>query len=104
MTTSRRPESFAGVSAIFREANERIRDAAEEHAMTDAIPFLCECPRPDCTTIVQLSMGEYEAVRAKPSCFLQMPQHQSERGRVVMERDGYVVTDQSDSAGRRAES
>lgn len=104
MSTDGGAESFVGVSAIFREANERIREAAEQHAMAHGIPFLCECPKPECTEIVQLSMTEYEAIRAQPSRFLQMPQHQSDGDRVVSEREGYVVTEKSDPTATRTGS
>src|SRR3712207_7781243 len=29
--------------AIFREANERIRETAAEHRITTPVPFVCEC-------------------------------------------------------------
>ena len=98
MRTDRGAESAEEISAIFREANERIRGAAEEHAMAQGIPFLCECPEPECTEIIQLSMGEYEAVRSQPTNLLQVPDHRVGGNRVVSKRTGYVVTERPEPA------
>ena len=61
--------------------------------MAHGIPFLCECPEPECTEIVQLSMDEYEAVRRQPTSFLQVPDHRVGSDRVVSQRSGYVITE-----------
>jgi hypothetical protein len=102
MSTDRGAESVVPMSAIFREANERIRAAAEEHEMAHAIPFLCECPEPECTELVQLSMDEYQAVRSQPARFLQIPEHQSDGDRIVAQRTGYVITENGERAGEVA--
>lgn len=97
MSTDRGVEIGTDISAIFREANERIRGAAEEHSMAHAIPFLCECPEPDCTEIVQLSMDEYQAVRSQPTNLLHLPDHEVGGTRVVSKR-AYVVTERAEPA------
>lgn len=85
-------ERVARNDAIFRDANERIRDAAREYAVTEAVPFICECAAATCTEIVRLQLPEYEAVRADPVCFINAPgHHTSAQGwaEVVEHRDGY---------------
>ena len=47
-------ERVAHNNAVFREANERIQGAAEAYGLDGFLPFLCECPDPTCTTIVEM--------------------------------------------------
>lgn len=81
----------------FREANERIEAAFDRLQLTGPVPFLCECPRPECTEIAHLSLEEYEAIRQHPRRFLTMPGHQDiavESGAavVVSEQEGRYMT------------
>jgi hypothetical protein len=53
----------------FRDANERLEQAARELVGADDdsfVPFLCECPRQECMGVVLLTLAEYEQVRARP--------------------------------------
>jgi hypothetical protein len=76
---------------IFRQANERIRQAAEEQDLDMRVPFICECPNPGCSQVILISLDEYRAVRADPSYFINKTGHESTG---VLERhDGYVVVD-----------
>lgn len=70
-----REDRFARNEALFREVNERVREA---HAGEDdeLIGFLCECGREECTETVFLSVAEYEQVRAEPTHFIVMPGHE----------------------------
>lgn len=82
-------------NGVFREANERIRDAASkyEHRL-EQIPFLCECPVEDCVEIIRLTEDEYAAIRANPHHYLTAVGHESAEepvGEVVSRNDGYVV-------------
>jgi hypothetical protein len=81
----------------FREANEEIEAAADRMQLGGPIPFLCECPRPECTDLTRLSLDEYEEIRRFPRYFLTAPGHQDlavERGAavVVAEEEGRYVT------------
>jgi hypothetical protein len=81
----------------FRTANERIRaKAAEYDEPMERIPFLCECPDLDCTTIVRMAPSEYEAVRANSKHFFTVKGHeQAEQpvGHVVARQEDYVVVE-----------
>lgn len=81
----------------FREANERIRERAEEYdAPLERIPFLCECPQAACVQIVRLTRSEYGAVRANPRHFFTAPGHETaERGvaRVVNHQDAFTIVE-----------
>ena len=59
----------------FREANEQIEAAADRMHLVDPVPFLCECPRPECTQLLRLSLDEYEEIRQHPRRFLTAPGH-----------------------------
>jgi len=91
----RAAETVARNNATFREANEKIRDAAAD-APPGLVPFICECADPGCTDIVRLSLRDYEHIRAQPTRFLNAAGHEASAGRhveVVEQRDGYVVVE-----------
>ncbi len=99
-------ERVARNDATFREANERIREAAEEYEMKDAVPFICECADEECSEIVQLSLAEYEEIRGASQRFFNAPGHQSAaRGaaRIVGANDRYVIVEKTGRAGEVAE-
>jgi hypothetical protein len=86
----------------FREANERIREKAEEYdAPLERIPFLCECPQPECVQVVRLTMSEYAAVRANSRHFFTAPGHESaERGvgSAVDHQDSFTIVEKAREA------
>jgi len=86
----------------FRDANERIREKAEQYdAPLERIPFLCECPQADCVQIVRLTMSEYASVRANPRHFFTAPGHEtSERGvaKVVDHNGAFTVVEKDAEA------
>jgi hypothetical protein len=94
----------------FREANEQIEAAADRMHLTGLIPFLCECPRIECTELTRLSLEEYEEIRRFPRYFLTAPGHQdiaveSGAGAVVAEKDArYVTVEKIGVAGDIAEA
>jgi hypothetical protein len=90
----RSAERVARNDATFREANERIDEAAEREEMTDRIPFICECAEESCTQIVRLSHQEYESVRTESTHFLNAPGHEVAAGphaEVVERNQRYLV-------------
>lgn len=98
-------ERIAVNDARFREANENIRDTADEQEFPGAVPFICECADPACTTLVRMSVEEYEAIRAEPAHFLNAPGHDEAAegaSRVVRHADGYVVVEKVGRAGELA--
>jgi hypothetical protein len=82
---------------IFRDANEQISSKAAEYGdPVERIPFLCECPQPECTTIVRLTPAEYEAIRGDPKHFFTTAGHERAEepiGEVVSRENGYVVVE-----------
>ena len=94
-------ERIAKNNEIFRDANEHIRAKADEYQTTiERIPFLCECPREECTEIVPLTLDQYSDVRANDSHFFTLPEHaEAERplGTVIGREDGYVIVEKDTS-------
>jgi hypothetical protein len=89
-------ERVARNAAIFREANERIRDVAASMHVSESqlLPFLCECADENCTTILKLTGNEYEAVRQPPTLFINAKGHDVNGqgwARVVDEFERYSV-------------
>jgi hypothetical protein len=81
----------------FREANERIEAAADDMHLAGQVPFVCECPRLECTELTRLSLEEYEEIRRDSRYFLTVPGHQdvaveSGVGVVIAEEQGRYVT------------
>ena len=94
--------------SLFRATNETIELEAESMGMgADPVPFVCECPDPSCTEIVQLTLAEYEQVRTGPTRFFVLPGHHALAVRanaavIVEERDGVVIADKIGIAGQVA--
>jgi hypothetical protein len=100
-------ERIARNDAAFRRANEGIADTAYEFDVGDQrIPFICECADRDCNEIVQLSVAEYESIRADSTHFMNVPGHQVAAqgwGVVVAENDRFVVVEKIGRAGEVVE-
>ena len=95
--------------ALFREVNERIVDletgrGGYEQEDPPLIGFVCECPREDCSELLEVTLGQYEAVRNRPRRFLVLPAHEDgDLARVVERHAGYVVVEKVGEAGEIAE-
>jgi hypothetical protein len=88
--------------SVFRDANERIKRAAEEHELVQEVPFICECADPRCTHIVSLTLGEYEEIRSNPRWFLNAVGHDAadgDWGRAVARREGWMIVEKLGQAG-----
>ena len=88
--------------ATFRSANEVLEGKAT--AIVDDVhgplPFLCECPRLDCTDVVLATLGEYEEVRSGPSRGIAATGHEDpDVENVVAWTDRFVVTEKVGRAG-----
>ena len=94
--------------AVFREANEGIREAAEEHLADgdEQVPFLCECADPNCRELVLLTLAEYQLIRSDPRLFVNVAGHQASAhgwAEAIAGRDGHVVVEKVGPAGDLAE-
>src|SRR5437667_10816789 len=65
---SEREARIARNEAVSREINEGIEDARPTDP-GDYLRMVCECGRPDCSSLIAISLREYESVRADPRTF-----------------------------------
>ncbi len=98
-------ERIARNDAIFRKANEEIREAAERLEVEN-VPFICECADPSCREILLLTLEEYREIRTNARHFINAPGHEAAAqgwGEVVGVSDGYVTEEKLSVAGEIAE-
>jgi hypothetical protein len=77
--------------ATFRKVNEGMEAGQETEGM---LAFLCECGRLGCNKLVELTRGEYEAVRANPRRFAVIDGHEIDEVEDVVERtERFIVVE-----------
>jgi len=79
--------------SLFREVNEQI-ESLNRDFQTDVptMTVICECVMGGCTERIEISVREYEGVRADPLCYIIVPGHElPEFESVVESGDGYDV-------------
>jgi hypothetical protein len=94
----------ARTESMFREANEKLRGSrvplAADHERT---PFLCECEDVRCTTMLLLTVAEYESGRESGDSFLIAPGHDDGAGGEALKSTArYVLVRKSGRAGALA--
>jgi hypothetical protein len=79
--------------AMFREVNERLEGLAETFRwVSEMSSFTCECADLGCTSPLELTLEEYEAVRGDGNSFVVLPGHvYYDVERVVRETERFVV-------------
>jgi hypothetical protein len=78
---------------LFRSVNEQIEKLGRE-STERYVHFVCECSSVSCTEQIQLTIGEYEAVRAEGRWFAILPGHLTEEiEHVVRTTDRYLVVE-----------
>lgn len=94
--------------ALFREVNERIVEletglGGYEQDDSLLIGFVCECPREDCSELVEVTRRQYESVRENPRRFVVLPGHEDGNIADVVERhEHYLVVEKEGEAGEIA--
>jgi hypothetical protein len=88
--------------ATFRELNEAIEDG--RRTRTGVVGFLCECGVLGCNEVVELTIPDYESVRADSRHFFVRPGHDTDVDDVIERHSGYSVVAKRGPAGRIAES
>lgn len=89
---------------MFREINESIERGQWPGEEDAPASFRCECARLGCSELLELSVREYERVRAHPRRFIVLPGHEHEDVETVVEnRPGYLVVEKLEQAGEKAE-
>ena len=94
-------ERVARNEAAFRKVNEAIE--AGRRTRDGLLGFVCECGRLGCNEIIELTVSEYEAVRADARQFAVRRGHETEAERVLETHERYVVVAKRGRAGEVAE-
>lgn len=101
-----REERVARNEAMHRAVNREIENVAEgfgERA-ADTIEVLCECGQPGCTSLLSLTIRDYDRVHGQRDRFIVAQGHRDpELERVVEETDEYLVVDKFGEAEATAE-
>ncbi len=97
-----RSERLAQNQTIFREVNERVAEIAHNHPVTDPIryQFFCECSDTGCVERLELTLGEYESLRAKPTWFVIAHGHEYPQiEQTIRASDGFQIVQKLGEAG-----
>jgi hypothetical protein len=90
---------------MFREHNEHLeRKVVDLELGTSPTPYLCECEDERCTTVVGLTLAEYEGVRANPRGFFVASGHESSEDRVLDHLERFTLVEKLDEEGRLVEA
>jgi hypothetical protein len=74
---------------LFRLANERLHDQIADAVGVDRlVPFLCECADERCMERLEMTLDDYEGIRAGTDTFAVAPGHAVERVETVVEDRG----------------
>ena len=71
-------ERAARNEEVFRDVNKRIEQGAEQHAVTSALPFHCECGRAFCVETIEIPPGRYEGIVQERYHFVVLPGHEQQ--------------------------
>jgi hypothetical protein len=94
MEESRTPEKqrSARNQAIFRRANEALRERYGELGVGDVVPFLCECADVRCTRTLRMTLAEFDEIRLDARLFAVVSGHaRADIEAVVVRSSGYDV-------------
>jgi hypothetical protein len=96
---------IAANEAVFREVNEGIARGLWPGEETEQVGFRCECARLGCNSVIEMTLPEYESVRAFSRRFVIAAGHELPGAEaVVQSASGYSVVEKFDEAGEVAES
>ena len=94
----KRGERIGRNEALFREVNERI-ERVTETLQVETLTILCECGDPSCLEQIQVSLPDYERVRADPTLFFIRAGHEDfDVEDVVEEHEDYHVVRKKDGS------
>ncbi len=90
--------------ALFRSINERIEAGTWPGGQSELTAFRCECAALGCNLLIEMTLGEYEAVRKHPRRFIVAPGHELPQAEVIVQRaETYLVVEKFGEAADVAE-
>jgi hypothetical protein len=94
----------AANEATIRDVNEGIERGQWPGEEDTPVGFRCECARLGCNQLVELTVREYEEIRANPRHFVLALGHELPDVETVVERaSGYIIVEKLGQAGEVAE-
>ena len=100
----KKQQRAAANEATMRDVNDGIERGQWPGEEDAPVGFRCECARLGCNQLVELSVREYEAVRAHPRRFVVTPGHEAPEVETMVEaRPGYVIVEKLGQAGQVAQ-
>ena len=101
---SKKQQRAGANEATIRDVNEGIERGQWPGEEDNPVGFRCECAQLGCNQLIELSVREYEEIRAHPRRFVVVPGHESADVEAVVEaRPGYLIVEKLDLAGEVAE-
>ena len=98
-----RGERIARNEVAYRDVNEAIRAGRAADASRPRA-FVCECGQLGCNELVELTVAEYEAVRAEPRRFFMVDGHEIPDVESVVERhERFIVAAKDEEEASIAE-
>ena len=92
--------------ALFRAVNREIEDVSDELGVgaDGELEVLCECGQDGCTSLIHLTVGEYEQAHEQRDRFIVAPGHETaEIENVVRQTERYAIVDKFGEAEKIAE-
>jgi hypothetical protein len=89
--------------SVHRTMNE-LREKDALAAPTASMNCECECSRSECNSGFQITIADYEAVRANGRRFVVTPGHEDEDEEIIATTPEYVVIEKLGEQGRIADS
>jgi hypothetical protein len=100
----KRQQRAGANEATIREVNEGIERGQWPGEEDTPVGFRCECAQLGCNQLIELSVREYEDIRAHPRRFVIVPGHDAPDVETVIEAGPrYVIVEKLDQAGEVAE-
>ena len=100
----KRQQRAGANEATMRDVNEGIERGQWPGEEDTPVGFRCECAQLGCNQLIELSVREYEDIRAHPRRFVVVPGHEApDVERVIEAGPRYVIVEKLDQAGEVAE-
>jgi hypothetical protein len=100
-----RQERIARNEVSYRAVNEAIESGRKGEPEDAPRPYMCECGLLECNDLVELTVAEYEQVRANPRRFFMVDGHEiPEVEHVIERRPRYTVAEKENHEARIAET
>lgn len=97
-------DRIARNEVAYRAVNEAIEAGRTDGSEDTPRPYMCECGLLECNDLVELTVAEYEDVRAHPKWFFMVDGHEMPDVEHVVERhDRYTVAEKEDNQAVIAE-